>query len=74
MTTLDGLRYIIDCSDSGCVLRDHAKPKGQRTNGGCRHLKERGPALTHQIMAMGAEIVRLRAEVVALIARLEAEQ
>lgn len=54
--------YITDCSDCGCILRDHAKPKGQRTNGGCRHLKERGPEATKQLMALGAEIVRLRRE------------
>jgi hypothetical protein len=54
--------YIEPCSDGGCILRDKSQPRGQHTNGGCQHLKERGPALTHQLMAMGAEIVRLRAE------------
>ena len=52
--------YVTDCLDHSCILRDKAKPAGQRTQGGCRHLKERGPELNKQLRAMGAEIVRLR--------------
>lgn len=73
MTTLDGLRDILDCGDSGCILRDRSKPSGMRTNGGCQHLTGSPQELRAQARAMGAEIVRLRAEVSSLIARLEAE-
>lgn len=53
-------RYTERCSDGNCILRDREKPEGTRTNGGCRHLKERGPQLNAQLRAMAAEIVRLR--------------
>ena len=55
--------YTKACGDGGCILRDRSEPNGQCTNGGCRHLKARGPEATKQLMALGAEVVRLRSQV-----------
>lgn len=49
------------CSDRDCILRDPTdKTPRQYTNGGCQHLKERGPQLNKLLVLMGAEIARLR--------------
>lgn len=54
--------YTEPCSDGNCILRDKSQPRGMHTNGGCQHLKERGPEATKQLMALGAEVVALRRE------------
>jgi hypothetical protein len=51
------------CGDAGCVMLGGKRPTGQHTNGGCQHLKERGPGLVRMLRAMGREFARLRAEV-----------
>ena len=30
----------LDCGDNSCLFRDHTKPSGMRTNGGCRCFKD----------------------------------
>ena len=52
-----------DCGDSGCVLRGVGRdPGGQRTNGGCQHLRGDQHELRRALIAAGQEIRRLRAE------------
>lgn len=50
---------LAPCSDAHCILAEQPR-EGQHTNGGCQHLKERGPALTILMMEMGSTIVRLQ--------------
>lgn len=50
---------LTPCGDVSCILRDRARG-GVGTNGGCQHLKARGPQLNALLRALGAEVVRLR--------------
>jgi hypothetical protein len=50
------------CGDAGCVMLGGKRPTGQHTNGGCQHLKARGPDLVRMLRAMGRESAHLRAE------------
>lgn len=56
------LACLRPCGDSGCILLSKKSCGGQHTNGGCQHLKERGPGLTKLLHAMAAEILRLRGD------------
>jgi hypothetical protein len=53
---------IADCGDSGCILRDRSQPSGQRTNGGCQHLKLDQHETRRLVRALAAEVLRLRAD------------
>lgn len=47
------------CSDAHCIMAEKPR-RGMCTQGGCRHLQERGPELYSLLRAMAAEILRLR--------------
>ena len=52
---------LAPCSDRHCILAPQPRGPGMYTQGGCMHIKERGPGMTKFLMALGGEIVRLRA-------------
>lgn len=47
------------CSDHGCILKRRGTG-GMGTNGGCEHLKMRGPLLNGLLRAMGKTILELQ--------------
>ena len=51
---------LAPCSDVHCILRDPHERNLVGTNGGCQHLKTRGPETNKLLKAMGSEISRLR--------------
>lgn len=49
------------CSDIHCIMLSPVERRGRvGTNGGCQHLKQRGPDANQLIRKLAAEIVRLR--------------
>lgn len=52
---------LVPCSDAHCILAPQPRGPGMYTQGGCMHIKERGPGMTKLLMALGGEIARLRA-------------
>ena len=57
------LEILSPCSDAHCIMRDPNKPKrGMFTQGGCQHLKTRGPETNKLLRAMSTEIHFLRAK------------
>lgn len=49
------------CSAAHCIMAPERPRKGMYTQGGCRHLKFRGPELNKFLRTMANEIHRLRA-------------
>ena len=61
MTREEIAEPLAPCSDRHCILAPQPRGPGMYTQGGCMHIKERGPGMTKFLMALGGEIVRLRA-------------
>lgn len=52
------------CSANDCIMLSPAERQGRvGTNGGCAHLKQRGPDANQLIRKLAREVVRLRIEV-----------
>ena len=50
---------LTPCSDAHCILAEQPR-RGMCTQGGCQHLKARGPEVTRLLRALAAEVRRLR--------------
>lgn len=49
------------CSDRDCIMLSPAERRGRvGTNGGCQHLKQRGPDANRLIIKLAREVGRLR--------------
>lgn len=55
----DWSRTLRSCGDGGCILRDPLD-RGQRTNGGCQHLKLDAIEMRRLARLLAAEVVSLR--------------
>ena len=57
---LSFLINTLDCGDNSCLFRDHSKPSGIRTNGGCRCFKDLPAKKRHFVHRMFYTLKKMR--------------